>query len=69
MLEPLLSREDLELGIDFTLEFQVIRLKASRQGLIRGDLKKPLKNNSLLFTNFVQKLWVTLKKVLQMPTK
>jgi len=56
MLEPLLSREDLELGIDFTLEFQVIRLKASRQGLISGDLKKPLKNNSLLFTNFVQKL-------------
>jgi hypothetical protein len=43
--------------------------KASQQGLVSGGLRKPLKINSLLFTNSVQKLWITLKEAPQMLTK
>jgi len=61
--------EGLGLGINFTYEFQAIRLKALWQVLVSNGLRKPLKINLLLFTNSVQKLWVTLKDALQTLTK
>jgi len=40
-----------------------------RQGLVSHSPKKPLRMNPLLFTNSVQKLWITLKETPQMLTE